>query len=173
MNFFIPGKPGTLVLYVCFTFGPVFFVGFVAVEDVGGTDFSVFGNFGGFGGVGVVVYLRFAGGVSISAVVSAVGGLGPGFMAGVANGRPPRARRVASKSSLSVSLTPGSAGRGGGSGEGRVAADSDVALGVAVVGGYGAAPFSIAKRFGGANCGSGNAGCRACAWAIGAVNCEL
>ena len=82
MNFFIPGKSGTLVLYVCFSFSPVFFVVVVAVEDEDGTCFAVFANFGGFGGVGVGGDFTLDGGVGISA---AVGGLGPGLMAGVAD----------------------------------------------------------------------------------------
>ena len=82
MNFVIPGKSGTLLM-MCFTFGPVFFVGFVAVEDVSGTCLAVFPNFGGFGGVGDVDF-RFAGGVSIC-ISAGCGGLGPGLMAGVAD----------------------------------------------------------------------------------------
>jgi len=167
VNFVIPGKSGTLVM-MCFTFGPVFFVGLGVVEDVGGTDFVTFANFGGFGGVGVVGDFSLDGGVGISAV----GGLGPGLMAGVADGRPPRARRISSKSSLS-SLTPGSAARGGGSDEGRVAADSDLVQGVAVGGGDGAGPFSSANLLCGRNCGSAIGACRAGDGAIGPVICEL
>ena len=159
---------------MCFTFGPVFFVGLVFVEDVGGTDFVTFANFGGFGGVGDVDF-RFAGGVSkcISAGAG-TGGLGPGLRAGVANTRPAIARRDSSKSSLSVALTPGSCAiRGGGSDEGRVVEDSDLVLRVAVGGGAGAAPFSSAKLVCGRNCGSAIGAGRAGDGAIGPVICEL
>ena len=157
---------------MCFTFGPVFFVGLVFVEDVGGTDFATFANFGGFGGVGDVDF-RFAGGVSIC-ISAGCGGLGPGLMAGVANTRPAIARRDSSKSSLSIVLTPGSCAiRGGGSDEGTVVEDSDLVLRVAVGGGAGAAPFSSAKLVCGRNCGSGIGACRAGDGAIGPVICEL
>ena len=144
------------MLPVCFTFRPVFII---AVEDFSGTGFAVFPNVGGFGGFGV--------GVGITAV----GGGGFGVEVSPA-ARRRAARSSSSKISPSLFLTPGSPARGGESDEGGVPADSDVVMVVAEVGGDVKCPFSSANCVGGANCGSGIGGDRACACSIVAVTSE-